>query len=692
MATEVNEVDSAHLHRSVEVLKSEILNQLGNSVSDYAVWDEAAKAFYGPIDRSFAESNLKASSATGILFDAAVVFDETGQLQIGYRNGSDITPNQPFIDPKDVLALIALQTRQPDEAATAFVDSTTGPVLAALRTVLTNSGEAPEGVKPRYLLVTQTLKQQRLAALAALFGVEQLSLVNGESSSKGNSIDIVSPSGQTIGALAWTKADPGSLAFNRAKEPLYVVLGLLMLVIGFLVLTIWKILAAMQRGEDDARRDANHDPLSGLPNRASFNKALESMAQKSGLSILTVMFVDLDGFKEVNDTFGHEVGDRLIKTVAAGFHCLVNGKGILARLGGDEFALALLGQDSLSEATELGTRMIEFLAEPFDFEGRMVKVGSSIGVASTYDGPLSNIELIRQADVAMYAAKAAGKNRVTLYDANMDADRKHRAELELALREALDRNELQVHFQPTLRASDNRIVAVEALLRWIRPGVGPVSPAIFLPVAEEAGMTDALGTWVLRRALREGKAFGDCRIAVNIFSAQFRNPLFNDQLAALLKEEDFPANRLELDINESYLVAYPERAQRVISMLHDLGVHVALDDFGTGFSSIGYLRRFAFDRVKIDRSVVIDVATDPASQQFVESTVALADTLGVEVTAEGIERPDEAQALRKAGCHELQGFHFGPPTVSEEILRRLKQQDARLARQPADDRKLAVGG
>jgi diguanylate cyclase (GGDEF)-like protein len=683
MASEVNDIDRQHLARSVTALIASGLGEISSVTADDAAWTEAYNQLYGRPSQSFLTDVLIEGTLPGRPFDSIMVVSGTGRVFWAFSNGIALAPGQSIVDPADVRALLRQSETEPNEAVTALANAADGPKLTGLRVITPNDGLLPADVEPRYLVVARHLDDERLATLGRPFGIfdlrwhdrPQLGMV---------AVELTSAAGNPAGMLTCAPRNPGGEAYDRAFWLMTAVLTMLFVVVGFLVLTIWKILSAMYAGEETARHDAYHDALSGLANRLRFNAALSELSHRDEQPVVTVLFADLDGFKEVNDTYGHEVGDRLIRAVAAGFACLVDGRGLLARLGGDEFAVVLEGYASMTLAAELGGRMIEFLSEPFEFDGQTVKVGASIGIASSDDEAISNVELVRRADVAMYAAKSRGKNRAEIYFPDMDADRAEKAELAVALRAAIDNDELQVHYQPVIRAGDGRVGMVEALVRWIRPGIGPISPAVFLPVAEEAGFTELLGTWVLRRVFREARTFPEsCKVAVNVFPSQFGNPLFDETLKAILDQEGFPAERLELDITERFLISYPERTQRMIESLHRLGIGVALDDFGTGFSSISYLRRFGFDKVKIDRSVIIDVVSDPASQKLVASTVALADALGVEVTAEGIEREEEAEMLKAAGCHELQGYRFGAPTTAAELVRRLKRDNGAAARRTA---------
>lgn len=667
MAAEVNDIDRRGIARVVDVLKDDALTRMGLAATEFAAWNAATLDGENP---GLLDGEVVLPGKDERVFDTLSIVGADGVPIRTYHAGRLVGPDGIGISRADVAAIISAAGQTARQPTSGFVQSRLGPLVVGLHEIKRRAGAPSAPGSPRYLLVGRSMTGAQFMAMADALGVRHLTF--GPALLGEDAVPLVSASGVVLGSIGWEPRVSGTEAMERARLPVLAVLFLLFVVMGVLVVTIWKMMSGLRHDETTARHAASHDPLSGLPNRASFNQRLaEAYADPS--HAIAVLFADLDGFKEVNDTYGHDVGDRLIRATAAGFRTLVGDSGVLARLGGDEFAVVVEGAQAVERARALGDSFVDFLDEAFDFEGRMVKVGCSVGVAADVDGELTPGELVRRADVAMYVAKAGGKNRVDLYDAGMDADRQARATLAAELREAVASDGLQVHYQPVVSAKTGSISAVEALVRWIRPA-GPVSPAVFLAIAEEAGMSDLIGTYVLRRVARDARAFGDLKMVVNVFAAQFRDPGFPDALEAILKTAGMPPDRLELDITESFLVSEPERARRSVEALHALGVSVALDDFGTGFSSVAYLRRFAFDKVKIDRSVVIDVIRDPASQSLVQAAVALAETLGAEVTAEGIEMAEEAEALKQAGCHELQGYYFGAPTVRSEILRRIVRE------------------
>jgi len=667
MAAEVNDIDRRGVARVVDVLKDEALTQMGLAATEVAVWNAAILD-----DGNAAEADVGLPLPVGNdrVFDTLSIVDADGVPLRTFHDGRPVGADGIGLSRADIAALVAAARQKTRQPTSGFVQSRVGPLVVGLHEIEARAGPSSSAGSPHYILVGRSMTGAQFMAMADALGVRHLTF--GPATVGEDAVPLISASGVVLGSIGWEPRVSGTEAMERARLPVLAVLLLLFVVMGVLVVTIWKMMSGLRHDETAARHAASHDPLSGLPNRASFNQRLAAAYAGPDNSI-AVLFADLDGFKEVNDTYGHDVGDRLIRATAAGFRALVDNGGVLARLGGDEFAVVVEGSQAVERARALGESFVDFLDEAFDFEGRMVKVGCSIGVAADVDRALTPGELVRRADVAMYVAKAGGKNRVVVYDAGMDADRQARAALAAELREAVASDGLQVHYQPVVSAKTGSISAVEALVRWIRPA-GSVSPSVFLAVAEEAGMSDLIGTYVLRRVARDARAFGDLKMVVNVFAAQFRDPGFPDALEAILKAAGMPPDRLELDITESFLASEPERASRSVEALHALGVSVALDDFGTGFSSVAYLRRFAFDKVKIDRSVVIDVIRDPASQSLVQAAVALAETLGAEVTAEGIEMAEEAEALKQAGCHELQGYYFGAPTVRSEILRRIVRE------------------
>lgn len=670
MSDDVDRIDAGYVGRTATAALGTFQAELGKSAADLS----ATRSFASAFDLA---QLLHRDGAAAPPLDFARLLSADGSViaSAGY-DWADMPDSAELRR----LVEIAADDRGP---ALGFLAIPGGAAVAAV------VGQHGPG-SGRFLLVGKELTGDLVARFGTTVAVDGLAL-DAPIHPPGRAVRLLAPSGRAVADLVWTPRSPGGEAYARVRMPTIIILTMLALVMVFLLATIWKTLSELRAEERRAREAATHDTLSGLFNRRAFHAELQAAVAGRGFSEVAVLFADLDGFKDVNDTHGHEVGDRLIRTVAAGFRSLVPSDAILARLGGDEFAVLLAGERAQQRLYETGAMMIDFLAAPFDFEGRQVRVGTSVGIATADSGRVTPVELVRRADVAMYEAKSRGKNRVEIHLPEFDFERTAKAEIARDLGRAIAAGsaEIDVYYQPIVSAATGSLVAVEALARWIRPGLGPVSPTVFLPIAEETGLVHALGEFVLRRACRDAGAWAGLRVAVNLSAAQFRHPEMPDLLSRVLREEGFPADRLEVDVTERCLTANPERAQRTLAALRDLGVAIALDDFGTGFSSVAYLRRFPLNRLKIDRSMVLDIVEDAASQRLVESTVALAEALGVHVTAEGIEGEREANALRRTGCHELQGYHLGRPASAEEIDRRVAEVRTRTV-ETTDDQRLSA--
>jgi len=431
--------------------------------------------------------------------------------------------------------------------------------------------------------------------------------------------------------------------------------------------------AETQRLSDENSRLANIDSLSGLPNRRALMTNLDERSGRQGADALptAVVYIDLDGFKDVNDAYGHATGDRLIDIVAKQFaHVLPRGA-MLARVGGDEFVAVISARDAERAASAFAARALEVLARPIRIGDRAVQIGASVGVCCTEPDGCDAQELFRRADIAMYHVKANGKSGVKIYSPDLDLERQRQQDIEDQLRRALRADEFEVVYQPIVDAVENRVVAVEALLRWPRRPEGELPPDQFVPVAERSGLINQLGLFALRRACEELLGVDAMKVAVNVSPAQFRDPDFERAVMRILIETGFPAARLELEVTEGYLIDHPQRAAGVISFLKTMGVAVALDDFGAGYTSIAYLQKYGFDRIKLDKSLVDRVTIDKAAGVLVAGAIHMANALDMAVTAEGVETEEQAYVLGLAGCQRLQGFLFGRPMALGDFLARV---------------------
>jgi diguanylate cyclase (GGDEF)-like protein len=426
-----------------------------------------------------------------------------------------------------------------------------------------------------------------------------------------------------------------------------------------------------RRAEKKIAHMARHDSLTDLPNRVLLRDRLtQALAGVHRGEKLAVLYLDLDHFKSVNDTLGHHIGDELLKTVAGRLRENVREIDTVARVGGDEFAIIQVGADQPHETAMLARRICEALKAPYDLHGHAVIVDTSIGIAiSPGDGTEPN-ELLRNADMALYGAKADGRGGYRFFEPAMDARMKGRRTLELALRHALVNGEFELYYQPLVGLADRRITCCEALLRWHHPERGMVPPAEFIPVAEEIGLIVPLGEWVLRRACADAATWPpEVKVAVNLSPIQVMNQNLVSVVVGALAASGLPANRLELEITESVLMQNTDNTLSALHRLRELGVRISMDDFGTGYSSLSYLRSFPFDKIKIDRCFISGLADGDDSVAIVLAIAGLAKNLGIMTTAEGVETQAQLQQVRALGCTEMQGFLFSPPRRLEEIAK-----------------------
>ncbi len=425
---------------------------------------------------------------------------------------------------------------------------------------------------------------------------------------------------------------------------------------------------------------AHHDALTDLPNRLRFRDAMEIALKgvEHGRTVSTLC-LDLDHFKTVNDTLGHPVGDALLQAVADRLRACVRKHDLVARFGGDEFAIVQVDADQPLGATILAQRVIAELSAPFEVLGHQVAVGVSIGIAMAPGEGHTADQLIKNADMAMYKAKEAGRGTYHFFEPGMDAKLQERRALEVDLRKALEEHELELYYQPLIRLETNEISGFEALLRWNHPTRGIVSPVEFIPLAEEIGLISAIGIWVLNHACIDAMTWpSDVKVAVNLSPLQFKNNALVLQVVSALGKSGLPGHRLELEITETVLLHDTDATVAMLNDLRNLGVRISMDDFGTGYSSLGYLRKFPFDKIKIDRSFVQDLSANSDSIAIVRAVANIGSALGMATTAEGVETEEELAQLRSEGCTEVQGYLFSEPRPAKEIPLLLAQHSSPL--------------
>lgn len=646
-------------------------HQLGATLLDYTAWDDAAENVYAHQDMAWMISNFGDMTFDSDLFDVAIVLDHQGSPQMVYSDGQSVVGELGGYLTPDLMGLfdrVRLGQTGHVPQALGFMRTQKGIGAAGVALIRPKSGDIGQPIeKHLYLAFIRHLSPLTVERISEAYVLPGLELV--PPSSRSTAVEITAPSGKAIASLAWTPRAPGDQS-RKQVEPLMTAALVIVTVYCLLLVVIGNSeMRRVRADEADAVRLAQTDRLSGLLNRAGLHQLLEEEVRRGRETSadIALLYLDLDGFKEVNDAYGHATGDRLIRAVSAGLTVLVGNEAGLARIGGDEFGIVLSGDDAHERALALASSILAFFDQPLVLGERTVVVGCSIGLCVSEHGLVGGAELTRRADMAMYSSKDGGRGRWTVYDPKMDEERETRNQMEIDLRGAIARDEIEVVYQPVVDSKTFELVGVEALARWTRWGHGPVSPELFIPVAETSGLIDQLGLCVLRKSLLQLQEWPGLKLSVNVSPGQFRDPAFVDHVAYLFRDTGIDPARVVLEMTETYFVQSPERARLALERLRNLGLRIALDDFGAGFSSVGYLRQFGFDRMKIDRSLVQALERGHRAVEMLQATVALARSLGIPVTAEGVETEQQAVILRLAGCDQLQGYLFGRPQVPAEI-------------------------
>ncbi len=685
VADHANAIDTRRSSEAVAAALQTSADSMADIVKEDSVWDDAVVQLYRPkLDQVWLYATFGALTKDNANYDGAYIVTEDGAVLWGYGEGKPSRPRdtRAFGDAfARLFDAYRAHDRDGDKPASGVVRS--GPIVnvVSIGLIKPSSQKVKVPVKARrYLVMTHAVDRAMLDGYSQTFKIDDIRLHPADAKLKRPHIPVRDASGQVVGQLSWKPALPGIEAARGAWPQIRNSMTLIgILVFGFVAVTLWGV-RRLSASEQRARTSASTDALTGLPNRLALMERLERLQARVKRGVrntpAAMVLIDLDGFKDINDTHGHETGDRLIAVLAGRLRDICPRGAMLARLGGDEFAL-LVTMDAVGPAASAFAEAAQAkFAEAIAIGTRSITVGASLGIAvvQATDGVE---ELFRRADLAMSTIKAEGRGGARLYTPDLDAERQRRQVLEAEIRAGLDNDEFDVHYQPIVDAATHRTVAVEALVRWPRRPGGAIGPDVFIAAAESSGLIHRLGLFVLDRACRDMLAFEDLRLSVNLSPAQFYDRELEAKVADILTRTGFPASRLELEITEGYLIDHPARATAAIAALKAMGLSVSLDDFGTGYTSISYLQTYGFSRIKIDRSLAGAVDDgDSKAGVLVAGSVFLANGLDMAVTAEGVETEAQAALLRTAGCQRLQGYLFGKPQPVSALAERLRERVA----------------
>ncbi len=554
------------------------------------------------------------------------------------------------------------------------------PAVVAGMTIVPNIDKSLLKGTPNLLLSITYIDDAFISDIGRSLLLPDLALTSQPSHADGVvSEAFVGDEGIPAGFLTWTTKRPGHIL-------LIVILPLVALGIlatGYLSRTMF---GRLRRASDALQYEAKHDALSGLPNRVEMVEKIESFLHRQRIELsnrrAVAAYIDIDRFKDINDTLGHEAGDQLIKAVGQRLKARLRPQDFLSRFGGDEFAILGMPVGSGGDAA-IADRIAQAFALPFSVHGQSIRVTASVGLAVAPDNGVTADELMRHADIALYEAKNQGRDCAVFFSPEMAERVEHRRSIEVELRTAIEANQLRLHYQPIISCGTGVIVGVEALLRWRHPVHGEMSPAEFIPIAENSGLLPALGEWVLDQAMNDSKRWPDLEVAVNLSPVQFRHVDLTTALRTLLTKHGVAPGQFVLEITESVLLEATAHTNSILESIRAMGFKTALDDFGTRYSSLAYLCNFKFEKIKIDRSFVGRTSEDETSRTIVQSVVRLGRVLGMDIVAEGVEDELEAEMMTKFGCTELQGFYFSKALPADQMTEFLSTfQPKRFAQTP----------
>lgn len=685
-ASETDRVAIARQERLVHVIVDQLRSGIAHDQESVTVWDDSVKAVEAR-DLEWLDVNLGSWMQTYFGHDGAFVLTADRVPLYAYLDGSVQAPQSfnalqrivgPLLDDLQKRLAAGDQTGVTDKVlsigSTDIAVVNGHPSIVSVKPIISDSGEIEQEPGQEALHVAiRYLDSDFLDQLERDYLIENLGFAWAlQKTDHQSSVKIPDGSGKTIGYFTWTPYQPGSTVLTRVAPVMISFLVASLLLITILLAALRRRSMRLQASQAEIQHLATHDQLTGLPNRRTFERSLDEGLQRIRTEggALGLFYLDLDRFKEVNDTLGHPAGDELLREFARRLVDLTGPQAVVARLGGDEFTIFVPDVAARDVLARLAEDLIEMARQPFSIGGSQAFVGVSVGIASAPEHGLDRVTLTRRADVAMYHAKHSGRSSYCIYSEEMDSLIEARRELEKDLREALDRGgQLSLHYQPLYSAASSELTGVEALVRWKHPSRGWISPVVFVAIADEAGLIHRLGEWVLTEACLATKAWPIETVAVNVSALELSKAGYAMRVANTLMQTGANPRHLELEVTETTFTAKDGECQRNIQALRELGVRFAIDDFGTGFSSLSRLQQLDVDRIKIDRSFVQGFGKDGSDEAIVRAIIDLAKASGLRTTAEGVETELQNERLRSIGCDELQGFLLHKPVPPEEIER-----------------------
>ena len=677
-------------NRRVTIAIEQGMRTIANDQEASTYWDDAVlRTRERPLNQEWLDNNLGTWFHTYYGHDETYLLDPRNAAVYAMQNGHRAQPAtfQRIATPAVGIAQslrkqLALGYLAPEGAEGRTVGSSEiamingHPAIISMKPIVSETGNIVQRPGSEYLHISvRYLDGSFLGHVGRVYGIDKPRFTPRAPGPA--ALPVRDRTGATLGYLSWKPFKPGKQVQDRMMPVLLVSLLGIGLLVGFLLTRIWRSRTELEASRAQAQHLAFHDSLTGLPNRALFEDRLDHALSRRGRHV-ALLLLDLDRFKNVNDTLGHQAGDALIREFGMRLSTLTRDGDTISRLGGDEFAI-LMDEGRDPEVHRLARRILEDISRPFEILGAQIHIGVSIGIAMAGDSPVDRLELVRKADIALYRAKDAGRNDYRLFSPDMDANVKLRGSIEEELRDALATGKgLTIHYQPQV-GSAGEIVGLEALLRWDHPMRGLIAPEQFVPIAEETGLIVPLGEWVFRQACIVSRRWPGLFMAFNLSPIQFRSSGFFESLMRIVRTTGAKPASIQLEVTERVLLDDDDSAKAVLARLREEGFAIVLDDFGTGYSSLSYLRKFEVDKIKIDRSFVQHLGDAADSGAIVTAVLALGHAMGLSVSAEGVETAAQQAFLKVAGCTEMQGFYFSRALPLDELAELLKDGNFKSA-------------